>query len=153
MTCTVCRFPDVGNPILYIKKHQFLHLDTKWFSWIISYSVAPWTLQYYFVQSLHINHTFECMEQLQHNASVNALNRRPWENNAFCSLSVMEAPALCAMHFLRRSLIGCVWVCVSQLIHTNWVKSAHHTGHGHLVKSVLLRLRTVHSLWTWAATN
>lgn len=56
------------------------------------------------------------MVQLQHNASGNALNGCPRENNAISSLSVMEALALCAMHFLRRvsPAIGglCVCVCV-----------------------------------------
>lgn len=43
----------------------------------------------------------------------------PWENNASSSLSVMEALALCAMHFLRqRSKLSdrvCVCVCTSKL--------------------------------------
>ena len=52
------------------------------------------------------------MVQLQQNASGNALNGCPRENNAISSLSVMEALALCAMHFLRRASLAIVCVCV-----------------------------------------
>lgn len=88
------------------------------------------------------------MEQLQQlNASVNALNGRSWGNNAFSSLSVMEAMALCTMHFLRqRSQLSnrmcmrpCMCVCVSRQIQNNGVKSARHISCGHMVKPALLK--------------
>lgn len=89
----------------------------------------------------------QCMEQLQQlSASVHALNGRSWENNAFSSLSVMEAFALCAMHCLRQRnklsnrmcLSVCVCVCASRLIQNNGVKSSLYISSGHMVKPALL---------------